>query len=414
MWLKGGILSSNTNKVILFGVLFFSMRTFVGSFSSIYSLTKGVTVVEFGFIKSFLSMMLLLLDIPTSYFFDKRSYSLSLQVACVMCIAYFTMSYFATGFYSFLVAEFFNAGVLAMITGAYSSLLFNIAKSEDIEFSSINAVYQKMNNVGMLITAIIGSAGVYYLQQNYQLSNYYEPFYALSAICFVIMFGLSFYLLKSEKELNVKNKKPGKDSNAYSMKKLIKLIYHDKGILKFSLFIRIFNGSLMTLTMQSYQPLLFMLDDKISGLQLMLVYAGVMIAQFTAGHWFANKILVKNLLRLQTVMIGVSAVVFGWFSDYYMLQIVVLSIDIFLMYFMVRHNRIAVQGLILENLDSHLKSSTLSLGATTSRLMSMFFIIGYFWLIHKYHLLALVPFMIVANILFYIFLGFILKHGNKA
>lgn len=453
------LLKNNTNRVIFFGVMFIAFRTFIGSFSGMYPLSKGITLVELGIIKSFLSVGIMALDIPTSYFFDKRSYSLPLRLACAAAAINFFLMYFAVDFTDFMVAEFFNALTLALLSGSFSSLLYDISKSEKIDFTVANSVYQKYNNLGMMLTSIFGSAGMFLLQQTTDLENYYAPFYMFSGITFVALFISSFFLLRGERKLlrkranaekreaeakeaeiaetikmqkeaeeKEKNQEPkekekfqtAREQDAhkstdddYSMKKLLSLIFQGEDVIKYTMIMIIINSCIGTMIIQSYQGMLFLLDEDVNGFVLMMFFASIMFAQFLSGHFFSRRKIVRMIFKIYILVNAISMLVFWADVGDGSLQILFFGIDIGLMFFVTKYLFIASQSLILNNLKSKLKSSVMSIAGTTSRVISIFSVPIFFMYMKEYHMMTMVPTFFVINVFLWFSFQFVMKHRKS-
>ncbi|WP_434525852.1 hypothetical protein [Photorhabdus asymbiotica] len=82
---------SSTKIVITYSVIFNSFRMLIGATSSIYLLSKGVSLVDLGLMKTMQASVFFILDIPTSYLADRisRKYAIALSVFFWWSLAYF-------------------------------------------------------------------------------------------------------------------------------------------------------------------------------------------------------------------------------------------------------------------------------------------------------------------------------------
>lgn len=78
---------TSVNKIILYGVLFNSLRMLVGAICAIYFTTVGFSFMEITYIKTFQIFVILTLDIPLSYIISHTTNIIASSFSVVFSVA---------------------------------------------------------------------------------------------------------------------------------------------------------------------------------------------------------------------------------------------------------------------------------------------------------------------------------------
>jgi len=384
-------------KVVLFGVLFISFRTFVGSFSGIYPLSEGISVFELGLIKTYLAACILVFDIPSSFLFDRKGYLVSIMIACFSAVIYFFLLSISEEFWQFLAAETFNAIVLALFSGAFTAALHSICSVSGLLFSVENAKYQKWNHLGMLITAGMGSAGVYFLTGGESELRNFAPIFLFSSFAFLFLLISSPLLLSSVRNQDLdRRSRVGDSLEKFKFNVLVSEVIAGANGVKFLFLSLTLNGIIFGVILQLWQPLLFTMDAMMPSLQLFAIFAFTMVAQAMSGSLINNVIVVKitiGLVMLDSMLMLMLMLMSDGSHNNLLLIAFVGSLP--LVFFLIRFFNIWFETLLLENLESELKATVISLsgtidtGLTLILLPLFFFMIGHFGL-YSYALVTLI------------------------
>lgn len=154
-------LPSSLGYIISYGVGFASIRMLVGAVSAVYLISKGVSVAELGWLKSYQFLLILLLDIPISYLADNVSRKLSVVLAgfCSALSLWLTgWSDTLTGFY---VAETFNALSLLLFNGAFVAYL--IDSNNRLVLMDTKALLGLANKYDSLLMALASFVGAVFI-----------------------------------------------------------------------------------------------------------------------------------------------------------------------------------------------------------------------------------------------------------
>lgn len=150
---------TSVNKIILYGVLFNSLRMLVGAISAIYFTTIGFSFMEITYIKTFQIFVILTLDIPLSYITDKNSKKLSIILSAIFAILWLLIMGLGHEKYHFYIAEFLNAISISLMSGAFIAYLISNRdsnnKSETIQI--ILGKYSQYQFLFMGIASLVAS-----------------------------------------------------------------------------------------------------------------------------------------------------------------------------------------------------------------------------------------------------------------
>jgi len=121
----------SVNLVNYVGIGFSCIRMLIGAFSVIYLISTGVSVYQIGLLKSLQAAVIVFIDIPLSYVSDKYSRKFSIGLSIFFAAIWLLLTGLGHDFTDFLIAEFFNALSLGLMSGAFSSYLIDVAQKKD-------------------------------------------------------------------------------------------------------------------------------------------------------------------------------------------------------------------------------------------------------------------------------------------
>lgn len=116
-------LNISLRRIIIYGAGFAGLRMLVGAVSAVYLFSRGVSIEELGWLKSYQFLLVLLLDIPISYWADNVSRKLSVLLAGACAALELGLTALASSLVGFYVAETFNALSLLLFNGAFIAYL---------------------------------------------------------------------------------------------------------------------------------------------------------------------------------------------------------------------------------------------------------------------------------------------------
>ena len=306
-------------KMILFGLLFNGLRISVGAFSILYLLENGMSITEVGILKSFQAIVILLTDMPISYFADQKSRKISLILAAIFSAIWLLIMGFASDFSMFLLAEFCNALSIAFFSGIMTSLLVEHADSSNQTNQKILSQYSKWNHFGMFAFSMIGA----FL---YDLIGLYVWFLASIFMLLTACFGgLSL---------------PAAKSKTFSHKiSIMENIRLGLGILKNNQFLSIcFVASFMTFHLIAqfwqvmYQNHHFLMSKSELGIVFSLILIAQMIAALCVEKYSAKYVIIWAFMLNIFLIIGLFANVHDYkygaillsFLPFFILQILLI------------------------------------------------------------------------------------------
>ncbi|EJC0271707.1 MFS transporter [Salmonella enterica] len=146
---------NGVNCIIYYSAIFNCLRMSVGATSSIYLLSRGVTIVELGILKSIQSIIFFSLDIPTSYLSDKYSRKYAFIIASLFGGGWLIATGISKDIEWFIFAEILNSISLTIIGGVvYSYIIDNSGES-----SNSIPLLNKVNKIQFLLMAISSIIG---------------------------------------------------------------------------------------------------------------------------------------------------------------------------------------------------------------------------------------------------------------
>ncbi|WP_387465360.1 MFS transporter [Photorhabdus sp. RM323S] len=374
---------SSTKIIITYSVVFNSLRMLIGATSSIYLLSKGVSLVDLGLMKTMQASVFFILDIPTSYLADKISRKYAIALSVFFGGAWLVLTGVSSTLYGFYLAEFFNAISLTIIGGTYNSYLIDVYKSEGgKDTHRILGINGKYHYMSMAIAAMIGAA----------IGDIDSRWIWILAGTgsFILMF-FSFFLPES-KVKPVNGKKSGLINDIKEIYSL--LIKGSKGFL-FVFFSVVTNIVYFQILLQYWQPYAFHgFSGGVKGsLSYGILFVFMLMAQSVAG-WIISKISDnKKLIWFGFLLMFVSSGIClpGGKSYPYLIPVALI--------FMFGSNQYLTMGLRAvyhDYFDASLRSTFDSLLSTFARLivLILFPAVAYFtetfgWQIMSYSLIIL-------------------------
>ncbi|ETS32194.1 hypothetical protein BB987_11785 [Photorhabdus temperata] len=270
---------SSTKIIITYSVIFNSLRMLIGATSSIYLLSKGVSLVDLGLMKTMQASVFFILDIPTSYLADRISRKYAIAISVFFSGAWLVLTGVSSNLYGFYLAEFFNAISLTIIGGTYNSYLIDVYQSEGgKDTHRILGINGKYHYMSMAIAAMIGAA------IGDVDSRWIWIFAGFGS--FILMF-FSF-LLPESKVKSVDGKKSGLIND---IKEIYSLLIKGSKDFLFVFFAVVSNIVYFQILLQYWQPYAFYgFSGGVKGsLSYGILFVFILMAQSVAG-WIISKI----------------------------------------------------------------------------------------------------------------------------
>ncbi len=154
-------LPSSLGYIISYGVGFASIRMLVGAVSAVYLISKGVSVAELGWLKSYQFLLILCLDIPISYLADNVSRKLSVILAGFCSALSLSLTGWSDTLTGFYVAETFNALSLLLFNGAFVAYL--IDSNNRLALMDTKALLGLANKYDSLLMALASFIGAVFI-----------------------------------------------------------------------------------------------------------------------------------------------------------------------------------------------------------------------------------------------------------
>ncbi|KTC21537.1 hypothetical protein AO391_08520 [Pseudomonas marginalis ICMP 9505] len=338
------------------GIAAACVRMLIGAFSVIYLLGKGVSLTEIGLLKSFQAVVIVFIDIPLSYLSDRysRKFSISLSIFCAAIWLITTgLSHTFTGF---IVAEFFNALSLGLISGTFSAYLFDASQREKpgSTAAKILASYQKNQ---FFFMGIFSLCGVFLYNLNERLAWFVAGSLMLG------VWTVSLYLPK-----DVKSQKSSPLSLSVFFSEVSGLLGQDSKVNRLLvLWVLAYGVSLQSL-IQFWQPLVTYTSTIFSHSTILgFVFFAILMAQALSGKLVQSLHESEALDRIALLSIALSITLMILSADYTFLSIPYLVTCFFSV------SLLSALGLaaIIQRSPSHLRSTYLSILSTFGKLLML-------------------------------------------
>ncbi|TBR37458.1 MFS transporter [Marinomonas agarivorans] len=149
------------NRIMVFGILIYSIRMLIGATSTLYILSKGLTLTDIGLLKAYQALIILLFDIPLAYIADKYSRKLSLILSTIFASVWLFLMAIGESIELFYIAETCNALSIALFSGAFIAYLIDnshIDSKNKNQIKKILSKFSKYQHLGMALFSIAGAA----------------------------------------------------------------------------------------------------------------------------------------------------------------------------------------------------------------------------------------------------------------
>lgn len=298
-------MSKQVNLVNSVGISFGCVRMMIGAFSVIYLLRNGLTITEVGWIKSFQAAVIVFVDIPLSHISDKysRKFSICLSAFCASIWLYLTGT--SDHFSGFLVAEFFNALSLGLMSGTFNSYLYDVSKnhnSSDIA-QKIFSRYQKNYFFFMGIVSLLGA--ILYSNDN-------DNVWFVASVLMFTVFIISLFL-PADNDKAVESITTLRDALINARQQ----IFGSGNIDKSFIYLNITFSLLLQILIQYWQAMMTLETELIDANILFgLVFFAVLMSQALAGvviEKSTNQVFLRKALTVPVYISGI----FTAFSFYY-------------------------------------------------------------------------------------------------
>ena len=319
-------------------------------------------------------MVVLILDIPISYFADKKGYSISFKGSVISAGISYLILGFANHFYTFLCAEFFNALSILLFGGAFQAMLFDSTNYLKKSYQFYNGKLSRNSHIAMLCTATLGGIILFTIQSKVTFwQDYVGLFFLFTSIAFIALYVFSLLMLTNT--ASPKAKTDNKNTGYQQFKNDLLLIYNflkSTNITLLSASYIIFAVAFNILA-SIWQPMLVkMLSEAVPALLLSAIFSLVMISQSIAGS------IVSHYVKKQIIWIMVCFLLLSFIcnislpspsNDSKNLAYVIFGINVFCVFMIVRLGLSLCDVSLLEEFKgkSETKATMLSIVATFVR-----------------------------------------------
>ena len=201
------------NIILLWLISFLQGTVFYASASTIYRLSRGLTMGQFGFISGILSISILILEVPSGILSDRIGHKKTILIStCILAIAK-TIFYLADSFSLFLIEAVLEAVSAAGMSGTFSALMYESAGENKEKAFGVSAA---CGSAGLLTAALCFTL---FFSENLNGAA------SATAVTHVIAFVIAVFLDDAKTEEDTKKNE--------SVKELFSEILHHKSILLF-------------------------------------------------------------------------------------------------------------------------------------------------------------------------------------
>lgn len=344
--------------------MFNGSRVFVGAFSIAYMIWNGLSIFDIGVIKSIQAILILILDIPLSYLSDRKSRKLSLALSSLFSCLWLLSMGMASDFYSFTIAEIFNALSLIFLKGAYNSLLITEAKKQNVEISHALSVSYKWNYFGMFIFSMIGAFLADMMERNV---------WNIAALLMLLSLVFCLFEIKDNK---IKEERASINKDLISVKRELSKI-------KTISILFVYSSILFNLLAQYWQPNLAKLEY-MSNTELGLAFSGVILCQSIASYSH-QKLQKKTIMIISSLLLLLSILFHSLIEE----NLGTLLFITFTSFFCIKIIMIYAESLFHENITDNLRATCEAFLSTMTQLslVVLFSLTGY--LLQQYGFITL-------------------------
>lgn len=182
------------NKYIFYVLAFLQGLVFYSSITTLYRTTNGITLFEMGIIEGFMSLFVILFEIPFGMICDRIGYKKTMIISNCIYFLSKVVFYFANGFTLFLIERLLLAIAVSGLSGCDSSLLY-LSINED----EATGVFGKQSMFGVMGMVVASLSFSLFFSENIKMS-------ALATIFpYFIAFILTFFIydIKDDQKSNM-------------------------------------------------------------------------------------------------------------------------------------------------------------------------------------------------------------------
>ncbi len=357
-------------RLLIYTILFSSIRMLVGGYSSLYLTNHGLSIADISFLKAFQGIVIVLIQVPVGVIIDRCNNRfpfilISIFLAAIWmfltAIGNTTSIFFAAEFFNGLSLAIFNAVMLPILVETYS---YETGKDD---YNYTLGKFFKYQNLLMVVSVLLGSVFV-------TVESRYVWFVASSILTIMGVFSL---LANDLKKFNItSSKKPLLNKARLHFKNLFNVLKVENAIILF-----IANISLVTvfqILAQFWQVIIYdyLGEHTSNAIVYGLIFAVILVFQ-ALGSFFAEK---KNSLKISLFFMAFFVATTCYLMGYNGNEIYkIIPIILFLFCFILfKYPSIIISALLHKNISNDIRATFDSLISTISMLVSIgtFYMIG--------------------------------------
>ncbi|MFT4060046.1 MAG: MFS transporter [Legionella sp.] len=357
-------------RLLIYTILFSSIRMLVGGYSSLYLTNHGLTIADISFLKAFQGIVIVLIQVPVGVIIDRCNNRfpfilISIFLAAIWmfltAIGNTASIFFAAEFFNGLSLAIFNAVMLPILVETYT---YETGKDD---YNSTLGKFFKYQNLLMVVSVLLGSVFV-------TVESRYVWFVASSILTIIGLFSL---LANDLKKFNITTSKSQPlNKTRLHLKNLFNVLRVENIIILF-----IANISLVTvfqILAQFWQVIIYdYLGEHTSDAIVYGLFFAVILVFQALGSFFAEK---KNSLKISLFFMAFFVAATSYLIGYNGNEIYkIIPIILFLSCFMLfKYPSIIISALLHKNISNDIRATFDSLISTISMLVSIgaFYMIG--------------------------------------
>lgn len=381
---------SITNRIIFFAVSISALRMLIGAISAVFLLSRGVNVIDIGFLKTFQAGVIFLVDIPLSYLADKKSRKFTVLVATLLASIWLLITGISHSFWLFLIAEFFNALSVAMLGGSLDAYLIdtnNIDQKHPIKI--LLAKLHKYSLFMMAVAAFIG-ANFFTMQTG--------SVWIVASLCILALFIVGVFILPADQRNSNENNEPETFSELWRDTKTILHNIKNNGDLRLIIIALLVSQLFFQNIIQFWQVILNFVPNNMvdNGSIYGYVFVAILLMQSLASY-LVEKLPTKLIygILFGTLIIVSSLFIFGT-------TIATVVIFILTLFFGFKMLSILLNAALQTQLTANLRATYSSVISTAIRLLLLVVMPAFAYLIVEYHFLPVWLFYIILILTFFL------------
>lgn len=354
-------MSKNLQLIAFYGRYFAAFRMLIGAISVVYMLNYGMAITDIGWLKSYQALLILLLDIPTSYIADRYSRKFSICTSGALAVLWLLLMGIAEHKWQFYLAETFNALSLCLFQGAFIAYLIATKNHEAPELSikQLLGAYHKKESLLMAICAFCGAAFV-------SVSSRLPWLVAASLIFMLVLYGI--YRLPADTHQHTGNaQQKGLQLLAHNGKSIYHAFIHNR-TLQHYFFTLIIIAFIFQTLLQFWQPLLSHAHLGKTGLIYASLFALILLAQSLASRC-VEKTSLSPAIILALFLVAIVLLLLNTALNFLLIDISA----IFLLFFTTRFFFIEGNANFHETISDDHRATFDSLTSLCNRLVMMLF-----------------------------------------